>query len=318
MLHRLLALLACVFAAVLFAGCSGQNGDSSQTPSASQTTQTPSKTLHVGAYQFPESQLVANLYAGALNAAGQPAEVKTLANREAVVTALEKDDIQVAGDYVGALTEFLNQQVNGANAQAVASADLDATMNNLRDLASQKNLVVLNPAAASNQNSFAVTKEFAKRNDLSTLTQLGQYSQSAPVVVGGPPECEKSPNCLPALEDAYDVSVSRFVTLDAGGSEVKRALREGRIDVGLVLSTDGVLDEFGLVILRDDNNVQPVDNIVPVLNQGSSTPEVDNTLNAVSAKLTQPAMQSLNYSVSWEEKDPMEVADAWLALNDLA
>ncbi|MCB0917928.1 MAG: ABC transporter substrate-binding protein [Actinobacteria bacterium] len=310
--------LLITLAVLLVSACSsgGEETDGSASPSPSDTGPLP--TVHVASYNFTESQLIANLYAGALNAAGQPAEVQVMANRETIVPALEKGtEVQVAGEYAGSLTEFLNKQVNGASAPSVASSDLDATMATLRNLAGQKNLVVLNPAQASDQNAFAVTREFAKQNSLTNLTQLGEYSQSDPVIIGGPPECPKEPDCLPALKDSYDVNVAEFVSLDAGGNGVRTALREGRIDVGMVLSSDGVLDEFGLVILQDDQNVQPVDNVVPVVNREATTSLIESTLNNVSAKLTEDALQSLNYSVEWEGADPATVAAAWLALNEL-
>ncbi|MEI2715685.1 MAG: ABC transporter substrate-binding protein [Candidatus Nanopelagicales bacterium] len=275
-------------------------------------------TLQVAAYNFGESQIVANVYSGALNAAGESAEVKTLTNREIVIPAAEQGEIQVVPEYAGTLTEFLNKQVNGPDAPAQASPNIDVTVKHLRKLADQVGLVVLEPAPARNQNAFAVRKEFAAEHNLTTLTQLGEYSQQSPVSVGGPPECPARPFCLIGLEDTYGVQVSEFVSLDAGGPLTKSALEQGMVDVGLVLTSDGALDQFGLVILTDDKNLQASDNIIPVVNAKADNDTINKTLNAVSAKLTQEALRQMNYAVDWERQDPATVAQSWLVANGLA
>mgnify|MGYP000971145662 CR=1 FL=1 len=315
---RLRSLAALVPTMVLLAACSTLQTPPDAADPSDSAAPAPKGTLQVAAYNFGESQLVANLYAGALNAAGHPAEVKTLTNREIIVPALEKGDVEVIGDYAGTLTEFLNKQVNGPDAPAKASSDLDTTMRALRELAAQEGLVVLDPAEARNQNAFAVTKEFAAEHNLKTLSDLAAYSQQNPVVLGGPPECPQRPFCLQGLERTYGLKVSEFRSLDAGGPLTKSALKQGKIDVGLVLTSDGALDQFGLVILEDDKDLQASDNIVPVLNGDASDASVDETLNKVQAKLTTQALQDMNYSVDWERQDPATVAEAWLTLNGLA
>ncbi len=304
-----------LLAAMVAASCSWLNaGDT--TPDSSTTG--GKGVLQVAAYNFGESQIVANLYAGALNAAGEPAQVKTLTNREIIIPAVEQGEVQVVGDYAATLTEFLNKQVNGTDAPAQASPDIDKTIKNLSALGEKSGLVVLEPAAARNQNAFAVTKQFAAEHDLQTLTQLGQYSQQDPVIVGGPPECPQRPFCLIGLEDVYDVKVAEFKSLDAGGPLTKSALEQGVIQVGLVLTSDGALDQFGLVILKDDKNLQASDNIVPVVNAQADTAEINKTLNAVQAVLTQEALREMNYQVDWERKDPAVVAQDFLKAEGLA
>lgn len=306
---------AALVAGALLTSCSSlESSDPAETVSGAPAT----GTLQVAAYNFGESQIVANVYAGALNAAGQAAEVKTLTNREIVIPATEQGEIQVVPEYAGTLTEFLNKQVNGPDAPPQASPDIDVTVKHLRTLADQVGLVALNPAPARNQNAFAVRKDFAAEHNLTTLTQLGEYSQQNPVSVGGPPECPARPFCLIGLEDTYGVNVSEFVSLDAGGPLTKSALEQGMVDVGLVLTSDGALDQFGLVILTDDKDLQASDNIIPVVNAKADNETINKTLNAVSAKLTQESLREMNYSVDWERQDPAVVAQSWLSANGLA
>ena len=131
-----LRLAVAVLAACALSSCSALQVRRCGAP-APRSAAAAKDTLQVAAYNFGESQIVANLYAGALNAAGQPAEVKTLTNREIIIPAAEDNQIQVVPEYAGTLTEFLNKQVNGPDAPAQASSDIDITMKNLRKLADQ-------------------------------------------------------------------------------------------------------------------------------------------------------------------------------------
>jgi osmoprotectant transport system substrate-binding protein len=193
----------------------------------------------VGAANFGENQILANLFAGALDAAGFDARVQPVTNREVYEPALENGQLDVVPEYVGTLTEFLNKKVNGPDAEAVASGDLDATVEALRGLAEPLGITVLEPSEAQDQNAFAVTKAFAEANDLTTLSDLADFEGE--LVLGGPPECPTRPFCQPGLEETYGIEFSEFVALDAGGPLTKTALRQGEIQVGLVFSSDGSL-----------------------------------------------------------------------------
>jgi osmoprotectant transport system substrate-binding protein len=195
----------------------------------------------IGAADFPESQTLGELYRIALEAAGFQAEVQTIGNRELYEPALERGEVQVVPEYVGTLATFLNAEVNGADAESPASSDVAATMTALRELGDEVGLAFGEPAAAANQNAFAVTQAFADQYGVSTLTELGQLCSGAETVLGGPPECPQRPFCQPGLEATYGLQVGQFSSLDAGGPLTKQALRTGEISVGLVFSADGEL-----------------------------------------------------------------------------
>jgi osmoprotectant transport system substrate-binding protein len=193
----------------------------------------------VGAANFSENQILGNLYAEVLKAAGFDASVKPVTNREVYEPALERGEIQVMPEYAGTLTEFLNKKLNGPDAPALASSDLTATVAALRGLADRKGLKVLEPSQAADQNAFAVTRTFATANNLKTLSDLKNYKGT--LVLGGPPECPTRPFCQPGLEKTYGLSFASFVSLDAGGPLTKAALKSGKVQLGLVFSSDGSL-----------------------------------------------------------------------------
>ena len=196
----------------------------------------------VGAANFSENQILANLFVLALDKAGFDASVKPVTNREVYEPALERGELSVVPEYVGTLTEFLNKKANGANATALASSDLEATTSALSGLAAKKGLKVLKPAEAADQNAFAVTKTFATANNLTKLSDLKSYKGK--LVLGGPPECPTRPFCQPGLEKTYGLKFSSFLSLDAGGPLTKTALKTGKIQLGLVFSSDGSLAQL--------------------------------------------------------------------------
>ncbi len=190
----------------------------------------------IGAANFSENQTLANVYAEVLKSAGFSASVKTTGNRELYSKALEKGDLAVVPEYAGTLTEFLNKKVDGANATAKASGDLDATVTALTAIGAKVGLKFGKPAEAADQNAFAVTKAFADKYSLKTLSDLA--AKCSGVTLGGPPECPQRPFCQPGLQSKYGLKVSGFTALDAGGPLSKTALKQGKVVLSLVFSSD--------------------------------------------------------------------------------
>jgi osmoprotectant transport system substrate-binding protein len=194
----------------------------------------------VGAANFSENQTLANLYAEALKAAGFQPTVKTVGNRELYEPALEKGELQVVPEYAGTLTEFLNKKQNGKAAPPVASGDLEATVQALTTLGEKANLKFGKPSEAADQNAFAVTREFADKYGVRTLSELASKCPSG-LTLGGPPECPERPFCQPGLEEKYSLEFDSFKALDPGGPLSKTALRQGQVAVALVFSSDAAL-----------------------------------------------------------------------------
>ncbi|WP_407342065.1 glycine betaine ABC transporter substrate-binding protein [Pengzhenrongella phosphoraccumulans] len=197
------------------------------------------KKIVVGSGNFSESATLAELYAGVLRAAGYDATTQTIGNRETYAPALESGELTIVPEYVGTFTEFLNKAANGADAPAAASPDLDATMAQLTTLGKAVGLTFGTPAAAQDQNAFAVTTAFADKYGVSTLSELA--AACGGLQLGGPPECPERPFCQPGLEKTYGLDFAGFTSLDAGGPLTKAALTQGKIAVGLVFSSDAAL-----------------------------------------------------------------------------
>ncbi|HEY0542569.1 MAG TPA: glycine betaine ABC transporter substrate-binding protein, partial [Actinoallomurus sp.] len=147
----------------------------------------------VGAADFTESQVLGTLYADVLTAAGFQASVQTVGNRELYLPALQRGEIQAFPEYLATVTDIINKQVNGADAEPVASGDVDATVDALTPLAERTGLVFGEPAQAADQNAFAVTREFADQVGVSTLSELADACGDGSLTLGGPGECPERP-----------------------------------------------------------------------------------------------------------------------------
>ncbi|MBB3676766.1 glycine betaine ABC transporter substrate-binding protein [Modestobacter versicolor] len=191
----------------------------------------------VGGANFTESQVLANVYAEVLNAAGYTATVQSVGNREAYLPALQRNEIQAFPEYVGTLTEFLD----GDDAKAVASSDLDATVQALTGLAQANQLVVGEPAEAADQNAFAITEALSEQlGGITTLSELAEACSDGSLVLGAVSECPTRPFCQPGLEETYGLEFASVEDLDLGGP-TNQALEQGVVSIGLVLSTDPAL-----------------------------------------------------------------------------
>jgi osmoprotectant transport system substrate-binding protein len=204
-------------------------------------TKGPGGAIVIGAANFSENQTLGLLYEIVLDAAGYNATVQQIGNRELYEPDLEAGKIQVVPEYAGTFTEFLNKKVNGASATPISSGDVDKTVTALKEVAGKVGITVGKASKAADQNAFAVTKAFADKFAVKTLTEFAQKCSGAATVLGGPPECPQRPFCQPGLEQTYQLKVGRFASLDAGGPQTKNALKTGTISIGLVFSSDGAL-----------------------------------------------------------------------------
>ncbi|MFM1918283.1 MAG: hypothetical protein RJB01_1798 [Actinomycetota bacterium] len=305
-------------AVLLLTACSSGSDESSTATSAaseqaSATAPADLGSITIGAFNFTESQILAELYAGVLGTAGYNVDVLQSTNREVLQPALEAGEVQVVPEYLSTFTEFLNRAVNGPDAAPVASNDVAATLSAARSLAEPLGITVLEPSPAEDVNAFAVSGAFAEETGIASLSDLAAWSQGNSLVLGGPPECPERPFCQLGLEQTYGLQVAEFVPLDAGGPLTKSALEQGSITAGLLFSSDGSIADRGFVVLADDKGLQNVDNVVPAVLTSAVTPELTAALDGLSAILTTGDLIAMNKAVDIDRQDPQQVAQEFLA-----
>ncbi|MFF2603006.1 ABC transporter substrate-binding protein [Streptomyces californicus] len=299
------------------AACGGDSLEQEKGGSGSSGGDGKKGALVVGSASFTESKVLAELYAQVLGEAGYSTSVTTVKNRELYEPSLEKGEIDVVPEYAATIAEFLNAKVNGADkarSEPVASPDAEATVAKLKRLAEPLGLTVLPAGKAVDQNAFAVSEEFAEKNNLKTLSDLGKSKLKVKIAAGD--ECEERPFCAPGLKDTYGIDVTGIDPKGVGTPQSKQAVRDGKVELVLTTTTDAVLD--GLVFLEDDKKLQNADNILPVLNtKDAGAPEISDALGKLTAALTTEDLAELNRKVDAERAKPADVAKEYLESKNL-
>ena len=308
------ALYGAALVTALTAVCSGCIPWTSRgPPSGAHTAGRHRAVITVGAFDFPESVLLAHIYGDALKAKGFPVRIlPALGSRELVDPALLSGLIQLVPEYAGSALQF-----NSLGRQS-ATSDVMATSKALTELMADHGVVAGLPAAAQNTNAIVVRAATAARYGLRSIADLARVAPR--LVFGGPPECPGRAYCLPGLKRAYGLSFKAFVPLDAGGPLTLQALTEGNVDVALLFSTDPSIPERHLVVLADDRGLQPAENVTPLVTRdviaryGAGLVAV---LNSVSARLNTLSLRALDALVEIRGQDPRQVADSWLRAHGL-
>ncbi|MFF1448313.1 ABC transporter substrate-binding protein [Streptomyces sp. NPDC058274] len=301
--------LGALAALLLLTGCT--TGPSLENRGAVTAPPGDSKHLTIGSAGFTESDLLAQMYALLLNQAGYRTSLLTVANRELYEPALETGQIDVVAEYAATFADWLNVKTNGADAPAVGSPDLDATMAALRKLATPRGLTVLDAGRAVDQNAFAVTGAYAREHHLKTLSDLG--GSGLPVRLAAGDECVQRPYCEPGLKKTYGIDITGVDPKGVGTTQAKRAVQNGQDQLVLTTTTDATLDEFGLVLLADDKHLQNADYIVPVVNRSrAGSAGVTKALGKLNSVLTTADLASMNQQVDSWRRLPEDVARTYL------
>jgi osmoprotectant transport system substrate-binding protein len=267
----------------------------------------------VASFDFPESELLAQVYGQALSAAGYDVELElNVGPRELVEPALAAGLVELVPEYAGTALQFLSLGDDRP------SDDTAATTAALDRVLADRGIVRLAAAPAQDANAVVVTREVADRYGLATISDLAEAAPE--LTFGGPPGCPDRPFCLAGLGDTYGLRFANFLPLDVGGPLTHQALAGGFADVGLLFTTDPRLADDDLVVLADDRGLQPAENVVPMVRQevldrwGEPFAAV---VDGVSARLTTASLQELNRQVANGESARAVAAD-WLTDEGLA
>lgn len=261
--------------------------------------------ITVGSTNFPEQLILAEMFAEVLEQGGYEVETRlNLGNREVVFPALENGEIDVLPEYIGALSNFLSE-----SGEEEAGQSTDAVVAKLEE-ALPEGLVALETSEAQDKDALAVTAQFAEENDAASLSDLAALDM--PLRIGGPPETETRYVGIPGLEEVYGLEFSGFTALDAGGPLTIRALQDDQIDVGRVFTTQGEIQSEDLVVLEDDMELVPAENLVPVVRDEAVDEPARELLDGVMAELTDDVLVDLNSQVALEDAEPEDVARDFL------
>ncbi|MDF2807407.1 MAG: glycine/betaine transporter [Cellulosimicrobium sp.] len=302
--RRTAALVAAAATAVLtLTACGGGSDPLDADTGSSDGGSGSSDTIVIGSQAYDSNEIIAEIYAQALEAEGFTVERNfSIGQRDAYMPALEDGEIQLFPEYTGNLLQFFDPETTATSPEDVYAALQDALPDGL---------TVLDQSSATDQDSYNVTEAFATEHDLTSLADLAGLD--VPLTLGGPAELEQRPYGPQGLKDVYGVDVSFVAT----GDTTVQDLVAGTVNIANVFSADPSIQTENLVTLEDPESLFLASNVVPLVNADLAD-EIADVINPVSAALTPEGLIALNVESRVDQRSPEDIASDWLSENGLA
>jgi osmoprotectant transport system substrate-binding protein len=258
-----------------------------------------SETIVVGSQAYYSNEIIAEIYAQALESAGYEVERRyQIGQRDAYLPELESGAVSLFPEYTGNLLQYYSPDASAQQADEVYAALQEALPEGLSALA-------MSPA--TDQDSYNVTAEFAAQNN---LVSLGDLAGVNGLILGGNPELEERPYGPRGLLEVYGV----VVAFDATGDVTVDALLSGVVNLANVYSGDPRIAEYGLVTLADPEGLFLASNVVPIVNSALAE-ELAAVIDPISKALTPEGLVALNLASTKDQRSAADIAAQWLADN---
>jgi osmoprotectant transport system substrate-binding protein len=273
---------------------------------AAATTRKP--TIVVGNKNFTEEFILGQLYGQALQAKGYTVKFQgSIGNSELTDAAITSGKINFYPEYTGVIVLDLAKQKSPKTAAATYTA--------AKTFEQSRNLTLLQPTPFYDSDTFTMLKSTAQKLRVKTIGDMKKVKSFS---YAGYPECQARITCLLGLKKIYGLTQVKFVPL--ASISVYTLLDQGKVTAGDGFSTDPQQLTGKYTVLKDTKHIFGFQNVAPVVTQqlaqegGASFAKI---VNAVSAKLTLKAMQSMNKAVAIDKQTPAAVASAFLKANGL-
>ena len=297
---------AAAVAALALAACGANNNPTAPAGGGGGSTASAAGgSITVGSADFSESQVLGEIYAGAIKAKGITVTTKpNIGSRDVYIKALQDGSIDIVPEYTGSLLTFLKGTAPSQDPDAVYTA-LKSTL--------PPTLVVLDKSTAQDKNSIVVTKDTQSKYSLKSIADLTAHQ--ADITVAAPPEFQTRQQGLVGLKSEYGFAPANFLPLK--GAAIVNALTNGQAQAANIFSTDPSISANGFVTLEDPKLLFGSDNVVPLMRKDKVNDTITAALNAVSAKIDTATLTDLVKQVDVDKKDASAVAKDFLSKNGL-
>ncbi|GAB2964549.1 ABC transporter substrate-binding protein [Streptomyces heilongjiangensis] len=260
--------------------------------------------LVVGSANFPENQLLAEIYAQALEDKDLKVTRKfDIGAREVYYDQVVKGGIDVFPEYNGALLSVAVDKNSTATGTEEINAELKAKL--------PKSVEILDSAAAEDKDSVTVTARTAEKYDLKTLADLKPVAGG--MTLGAGSEFKTRTQGGVGLKKVYGVEFGTFQPLDAGAqTTLVKLLKDDKVQAANLYTTDPAIVEDDLVVLEDPKNLFSSQNVTPLVHKKAVDARAREALNAVSAKLTTEDLLEMMRKLVRDKEDASAVAEEWL------
>jgi osmoprotectant transport system substrate-binding protein len=308
-----LAALVALALALGIAACGGSSDSSSEEGQGSgaivSNPENGKVSLTIGSKNFPEQEILGEIYAQALKAAGYKVKsALNLGSETVALKAVKTNQISGYPEYAStALTSFF-----GLEPEEVP-ADANEAWEKANEEFEKEGLQAFEPTPFASANAVGTTTATAKKYGLQTVSDLEGVSEKLSLY--GSPECRERIDCLAGLEKLYGLKFKSFTPVDI--SLRYNVLEKGQADLSILFTTDPQLaaEKNKFVILEDDKHVFPAGNIIFVTKKSTAEeagPDYEKTILQVQEGLNLKVMQELDARVELEKQTPKEAAAAYL------
>jgi osmoprotectant transport system substrate-binding protein len=300
------AALVCLTAAA----CSSSSSTSSSTASSSANPLAPKATgaVVVGSANFPEDELLAQIYVDALQGKGVKVTPKfNIGAREVYYPEIEKGAITIIPEYNGALLTTSVDPTSTAASTEEVNAALKAKL--------PSSLEILDSAPAQDKDSITVTQATATKYHLTSISDLSPYAKD--FVIGGPPEFPTRADGIPGLKKIYGLTFKSFSPLDESGPITIAALQSGKVQAADLFTTTPQIVTDHFVSLADPKNLFAAQNVTPLVYKSGVNSTIVSTLNSVSAVLTTEALVQMDKALTVDHASYTQVASGFLSQEGL-
>ena len=267
---------------------------------------------------FTEQHILSALTVLYLQKKGFPVQPKT--NIAAVISrnAMVNNQIDITWEYTGTSLIIFNKIDKRMTPQE--------SYDTVKRLDAKLGLVWLNPADMNNTYAFAMQRERAEKENITTLSQmvermdyLRQHDPKNNWLLGLDLEFSGRSDGIKPLQKAYNMRLDRPQIRQMDPGLVYNAIRDGFVDAGLVYTTDGRVKGFDLKVLEDDKGFFPSYAVTPVVRKPilDANPGLDEALNTLSGLLNNDVIATLNARVDIDHESPQRVAREFLQQHKL-
>lgn len=280
-------------------------------------------TVRIGSDNFYESRLVAEIYAQVLEMNGWTVDRQLgLGSRLERNPIFQEGQVDLVPEYVGSGLGYYTL-ADGASEELAAievTSDGETNRANLQEALTLAGVdaTVLAISTGEDTNAAVVRADTAAELGLTTMSDLAAVQ--ADLVWGIPPDCAANPLCAGALE-AYGITYppAELVELAACDAPIAEALNGNAIDFAWLCSTQPQIAQYGFVVLEDDLDTQPAENMAPIVRNdflataGIEAADLGAILDPFSAALTTEALTEMGVKVAVEQQDIEAVAAEFIA-----
>jgi osmoprotectant transport system substrate-binding protein len=319
---RLSIALPTIVAAIVGAAGCGSSGSSGASSSSGASTRAPvvstaatggpghdAPAITIGDKNFPEQNILGELYAQALRAKGFTVHLKSnIGSSEIIYKAFKAGQIDMYPEYTGVFLSAVAGQTKTPSSAVLAYTQA-------KSYAEKHGFTMLNYTPFYDSNALAAMPAYADEHKLSSIGDLKALGKR--VVLGGPPEFATRFEGLDGLKQEYGVAPTfKPIAIEL----TYKALEGNQVDVQNVFTTDGQLLTGKFKLLSDPKHVFGFQNVAPIVRPSTVTKEgaaFQVTINIVSKLLTIKAMQQMNKAVTIDKQSPDAVAAQFLRANGL-